>query len=133
MRDKADDTESGIIVAGIIEQWSAAFNRLDAEALAALYSRHAFFYGSNPKLYRGNEGVTAYFDALPCWRSPTVQFADVVTARVTPDLVNFAGTASFVVGDDAPPLSVKITWVIVREDGGWKIVSHHVSSRTPLL
>jgi hypothetical protein len=48
-------------------------------------------------------------------------------------LINFAGTASFVVEQDAEPLSVKITWVISREDGGWKIVSHHVSSRTPLL
>jgi hypothetical protein len=75
----------------------------------------------------------AYFNALPRWSSPTVQFTDVVTAEVRPDLINFAGIASFVVGEDAPPLSVKITWVIAREDGDWKIVSHHVSSLTPLL
>ena len=55
MRDVADDT-----VSGIIEKWSAAFNQLDADALASLYSKNAFFYGSNPKLYRGNEGVAAY-------------------------------------------------------------------------
>ena len=29
------------------------------------------------------------------------------------------------------PLSVKMSWVIVREDGDWKIVNHHASSRTP--
>jgi len=23
--------------------------------------------------------------------------------------------------------------VIVRDDGGWKIVNHHVSSKTPLI
>ena len=50
-----------------------------------------------------------------------------------PDLINFAATASFVVEEDAEPLAVKITWVIVREDGDWKIVSHHVSSKTPLI
>ena len=30
-------------------------------------------------------------------------------------------------------LSVKITWVIAREDFDWKIVSHHVSSKAPLI
>jgi len=120
-------------VSAIIEKWSAGFRKLDANALAALYSRHAFFYGSNPTLYRGNEGVAAYFNALPRWRAPMVQFTDVRTAQVSPDLINFAGTANFDLGEEAPPLTVKITWVIVREDGEWKIVSHHVSSKTPLI
>jgi uncharacterized protein (TIGR02246 family) len=128
MPSAADDT-----VSGIIARWSAAFNRLDAGALASLYSRNAFFFGSKSTLYRGNEGVKAYFNALPRWGSPTVQFSDVTTAQVNSDLINFAGTASFVVEEGAPPLSVKITWVITREDGDWKIVSHHVSSQTPLL
>jgi uncharacterized protein (TIGR02246 family) len=128
MPSAADDT-----VSGIIARWSAAFNRLDAGALASLYSRNAFFFGSKSTLYRGNEGVKAYFNALPRWSAPAVQFSDVTTAQVNSDLINFAGTASFVVEEGAPPLSVKITWVITREDGDWKIVSHHVSSQTPLL
>lgn len=121
------------IVNGIIEKWSAGFNRLDADALASLYSKHAFFFGSNPGLYRGREGVMAYFNALPRWRSPTVQFSDVMTAPVGTDVINFAGTASFAVEEVALTLSVKISWVIVRQDDGWKIASHHVSSRIPLL
>jgi uncharacterized protein (TIGR02246 family) len=128
MRDMADDT-----VTGIIEKWSAAFNQLDADALASLYSKNAFFYGSNPKLYRGNEGVAAYFNALPRWSSPTVQFTDVVIAPVGSDVVNVAGTASFDVGERDSTLSVKLTWVIVREEGDWKIASHHVSSKVALL
>ena len=121
------------IVAGIIEKWSAGFNKLDAGALVSLYSKEAFFFGSNPRLYRGKQGVAAYFNALPRWRSPTVQFSDVVTAPVGPDVINVAGTASFDVDNGALKLSVKISWVIVREDGGWKIASHHVSSTLPLL
>ncbi|MEH2609068.1 YybH family protein [Bradyrhizobium sp. AZCC 1693] len=128
MQSAADDA-----VSAIIEKWSVAFGKLDANALAALYSRHAFFYGSNPTLYRGNEGVAAYFNALPRWRAPTVQFTDVRTAQVSSDLINFAGIANFDLGEEASPLSVKITWVIVREDGDWKIASHHVSSKTPLI
>jgi ketosteroid isomerase-like protein len=104
MRSAAADT-----VSGIIEKWSASFNKLDADALASLYSKHAFFFGSNPSLYRGNEGVAAYFNALPRWKSPTVQFSDVRTAPVGADLINFAGTASFFINEGEPPLSVKIT------------------------
>jgi uncharacterized protein (TIGR02246 family) len=121
------------IVSAIIENWSAAFGKLDAEALAALYSKSAFFFGSNPMLYRGREGVAAYFNALPRWQSPSVRFTDVRTVEVGPNLINFAATANFFLGEDVAPLSVKITWVIAREDGDWKIVSHHVSSTAPLI
>jgi uncharacterized protein (TIGR02246 family) len=121
------------IVAGIMAKWAAAFSRLDAAALTSLYSKNAFFFGSNPNLYRGNDGVKAYFEGLPRWQSPSVQFTDVRTAQAAADVINVAGTASFTVEKDAEPLVVKITWVIVREDGDWKIVSHHVSSKTPLI
>ena len=121
------------IVSGIMGQWATAFSKLDAKALASLYSRNAFFFGSNPTFYRGNDGVQAYFAGLPRWSSPSVQFTDVKTTQVTSDAINVAGTATFAVERDAEPLVVKITWVIVREDGDWKIVSHHVSSKTPLI
>jgi ketosteroid isomerase-like protein len=58
MQCVADET-----VSGVIAKWSAAFNRLDADALARLYSGNAFFFGSKSQLYRGNEGVAAYFSA----------------------------------------------------------------------
>jgi uncharacterized protein (TIGR02246 family) len=128
MQDVAKD-----IVSGIMAKWAAGFSKLDAGALASLYSRHAFFFGSNPRLYRGRDGVASYFNALPRWNSPTVRFTDVATAFVNPDLINVAGIASFVVDEAATELSVKITWVVVREDGDWKIASHHVSSKAPLI
>ena len=128
MQNSTDD-----IVSGVIEKWSAGFSRLDAPALASLYSKHALFFGSNPSLYRGRDGVAAYFNALPRWRSRSVQFTDRVIEQVNPDLINMAAIASFVIDEGATTLSVKITWVIAREDGDWKIVSHHVSSKAPLL
>src|SRR5258708_2732353 len=103
------------IISGIMGKWAAAFSKLDASALAALYSRNAFFFGSNPTFYRGNDGVAAYFSGLPRWSSPSVQFTDVKTAQAAPDVINVAGTASFVVEKDAESLTVKITWLIVRE------------------
>ena len=128
MQNATDD-----IVSGIMGKWAAAFNKLDSSALASLYSRNAFFFGSNPTLYRGREGVEAYFNGLPRWHAPTVQFAEVKTAMVGSDVINMAAIASFLLREGEPPLSVKISWVIVREDDDWKIVSHHVSSRTPLI
>ena len=121
------------IVSTIMGRWATAFSSLDAGALAALYSKNAFFFGSNPNFYRGHDGVRAYFDGLPRWPSPSVAFTDVRTAQAAPDLINFAGTATFKVEKDAAPLVVKITWVIAREDGNWKIASHHVSSKAPLI
>jgi len=123
------DSTTDDIVAGIMGRWAAALERLDAKALSSLYSENAFFFGSNPNLYRGQDGVAAYFNGLPRWASPTVQFIDVKTAPAGPDVINVAGTAIFL----AEPLSVKISWVIIREDGDWRTVSHHVSSRTPLV
>ncbi|OAF02445.1 DUF4440 domain-containing protein [Bradyrhizobium centrolobii] len=128
MLDEADD-----IVSAIIAKWSAGFSKLDAAALAPLYSRSAFFFGSNPNLYRGRDGVTAYFSGLPRWRSPSVSFSEVASAQVAPDVINMAAIASFDLDEEAAPLSVRITWVIVREDGDWKIASHHVSSRAALI
>ena len=121
------------IVSGIMNRWATAFSRLDAKALSLLYSKNAFFFGSNPNLYRGNDGVQAYFEGLPRWSSPSVQFTDVKTAQAASELINVAGTASFTVEKGAEPLVVKITWVIVGEGGDWKIVSHHVSSKMPLI
>ena len=126
MANAADETANGITA-----QWAAAFAKLDADALCQLYSKHALFYGSNPTLYRGRDGVKRYFSGLPRWTSQSVKFTDVVTEAVGSDVVSMAGTANFVFDQDA--LTVKITWVIVREDGDWKIASHHVSSKAPLL
>ena len=116
----------------IMSRWADTFSKFDPEAQASLYSKHALFFGSNPTLYQGREGVAAYFEALPKWGSRAGRFTDVSTAQVNPELVNFAAIASFDV-DGVPKLSVKITWVIAREGSDWKIVSHHVSSKAPLI
>ena len=126
MGSAADD-----IASGTMAKWAEAFSRLDADGLASLYSRQALFYGSNPTLYRGRDGVRSYFEGLPRWKAQSVRFTGVSTEAVGTEVVNTAGTANFAF-DDAT-LAVKITWVIVREDGDWKIVSHHVSSKAPLI
>ena len=121
------------IVSSIMERWAANFSKFDADVQASLYSKNALFFGSKPTLYRGKDGVASYFNGLPKWRSREVQFTDVVVVPAGDDVINVAGIANFVIDEGATNLSVKITWVIVREDGDWKIVSHHVSSRGALI
>ena len=119
------------VVAAITAKWAAAFATVDADALSSLYSKSALFYGSNPTLYRGRDGVKSYFAGLPRWKTSSVRFTDVATSAAGNDLVNMAGSANFAF--DGQALTVKISWVIIREDGDWKIVSHHVSSRARLI
>lgn len=121
------------IVSGIMTQWAAAFRTLDAKTLSSLYSLNALFFGSNPNLYRGRDRVAAYFNGLPLWPAPTVRFSDVVTSQASPDVISTAAAATFIVAEDRAPLIVKLTWVIVRENDDWKIVSHHVSPTAPLI
>ena len=128
MQSATDD-----IVSGIMGRWAAAFSKLDARALASLYSKHAFFFGSNPSLYRGREGVAGLLQRPAAVAVARRSILRVRTAQVGSDVINIAGTASFFLCDGEPPLSVKMTWVIVREYVDWKIVSHHVSSKTPLI
>ena len=121
------------IVSGIMTKWATNFAAFDADAQASLYSKNALFFGSKPTLYRGQDGVASYFNGLQKWRSRTVQFSDVVVVPAGADVINVAGIANFVIDEGATNLSVKITWVIAREDGDWKILSHHVSSKAPLI
>lgn len=121
------------IVSGIMAKWADNFSKFDTDGQASLYSKNSLFFGSKPTLYRGRDGVASYFNGLAKWSSREVTFADVVAVPAGDDVINVAGIANFVIDKGATTLSVKITWVIVREDGDWKIVSHHVSSRGALI
>ena len=125
--------EAEEIVCVIIAKWCAGFARLDAVFLSSLYAKNAFFFGSNPKLYRGRDGVADYFNGLPRWRKSSAAFSEVRAAHASPDVINMAATVSFDLGGERADLVVKMSWVIIREDGDWKIANHHASSKEPLI
>jgi uncharacterized protein (TIGR02246 family) len=126
-------SEADAIVSAIIAKWCAGFATLDAAALSSLYAKNAFFFGSNPRLYRGRDGVADYFNGLPRWRQPSAVFSEVRATQTSPDLINMAAIVSFDLAGEREEFSVKMSWVILREDGDWKIVNHHASSRAPLI
>ena len=126
-------SEADAIVSAIIAKWCAGFATLDAAALSSLYAKNAFFFGSNPRLYRGRDGVADYFNGLPRWRQPSAVFSEVRATQTSPDLINMAAIVSFDLAGEREEFSVKMSWVILREDGDWKIVNHHASAKTPLI
>ncbi|APO53064.1 nuclear transport factor 2 family protein [Bradyrhizobium diazoefficiens] len=126
-------SEADAIVSAIIAKWCSGFATLDAAALSSLYAKRAFFFGSNPKLYRGRDGVADYFNGLPRWRKPSAAFSEVQAAQAGPDIINMAAIVSFDFAGERPELVVKMSWVITREDADWKIVNHHASSRVPMI
>ena len=94
--------EADTIVSAIIAKWCAGFATLDAAALSSLYSKNAFFFGSNPKLYRGRDGVADYFNGLPRWRQPSAVFSEVKAAHAGPDLINMGATITFDLAGERP-------------------------------
>ena len=128
MQNATDD-----IVSAIMGRWAAAFSNLDARrARIALLAERVLLRLESESVSRQRRRA-AYFEGCRDGSRHQVKFTDIRTAQVAADVINVAGTASFLVEEDAEPLTVKITWVIIREGGEWKIVSHHVSSKTPLI
>ena len=47
--------------------------------------------------------------------------------EITPDIVVTGGHVDFADGDKLDPY--RMTWVLVRQDGNWRIAQHHGSPR----
>ena len=109
-----------------LANWSEAFAKMDAGAMADLYAADALFYGSTPELYPDQDAIRAYFGGLPPSAARRVAFREVVARKPGPDLLNLAGLAIFTFNETAE-FTFRLTQVLMREGDGWKIVSHHAS------
>lgn len=122
-------------VAAALAKWTDAFAKADGDAIAALYAKDALFFGSTPPLYKGVDGVKAYFQpifkSLPPNAPTKVEFSDLSVSPVGDDVINLAATASFTINNAPTPRVYRLTQVFVREGGAWKILSHHVSPKAP--
>lgn len=119
-------------VAGVLAQWSAGFDNKDPEALAALYTKDAQFYGSAPPLFVGTAGVRAYFKSLPWAVFGPATFSDMKTIHVAAGVLTTAGvlTVERNVNDEKSLLSFRLTMTMQRTGNGWRIVSHHASPKS---
>jgi len=114
-------------IESLLEQWIAAFNSRDLDAHMALYEKDAVLFGSVDELQIGRDRIRTYFSG----RGPGVRVVAYPMPRVamvTPDVASTAGHVEFVDGDT--PMPYRMTWLLVRSGGNWRIAQHHGSPRT---
>lgn len=111
---------------GLHAAWIAAFNAHDLDRHMQLYTEDAMLFGSVDQLHVGRDAVRAYFSRVPS--SVLVRSYPMPTVRqVAPEVLVTGGHVDFADGDKPNPY--RMTWVLVRSDGNWRIAQHHGSPR----
>lgn len=112
--------------------WKEAFEARDLVRLSALYTDETAFYGSTAEFHTTPTGVRTYFEVLP----PSYTRADYAVphiVRLAPDAMAATGEVMFYTEQDGvvTPRPFRMTHVLVRSGGSWKIATHHASPRPP--
>jgi uncharacterized protein (TIGR02246 family) len=113
-------------IEAFLAQWIDAFNAHDLDRHAVLYAENAMLFGSVDELKVGRDAIRSYFAG----RGPGVHVLSYPMPRVTmvgEDVALTAGHVEFADGDT--PMPYRVTWVLVRENGNWRIAQHHGSPR----
>lgn len=108
------------------KRWCEVFNSHDLDSHAALYTEDAMLFGSIPELVVGRAAIKAYFGG----RGPKVHVAQYNFPRVVMLSDTLAATAAHVdFADGETPMPYRVTWMLVKQDGNWRIAQHHGSPR----
>ena len=113
-------------VEAFLQAWIEAFDSHDLDRHMALYREDAVLFGSVDELQVGRPAIRAYFAKRP----PTIRvgrYPMPLVRDVAPDVKITAGHVDFVDGDTPSPY--RMTWVLVRDGGNWRIAQHHGSPR----
>ena len=113
--------------------WKAAFEARDLDTLIGLYAPQTAFYGSTAAFHDTPAGVRTYFEVLPA-AFKGADFGEPHVLRLGPDVIGATGEVTFHRDDGEGKMTAipfRITQVLVRHDGAWKIATHHASPRPP--
>jgi uncharacterized protein (TIGR02246 family) len=109
-------------------EWSDAFEKRDVDRLIGLYAPQTAFWGSTNELHTDPEGVRSYFVDLPStYKRSHYEVPHVL--RLGPDVLAASGYVVFVREVDGKDVQLpyRMTHVLVRRAGAWKIATHHAS------
>jgi uncharacterized protein (TIGR02246 family) len=109
---------------GVRSRWTEAFNAGDRDALVALYTKDALFYGSTAPLFKGQDGVRAYFSHLP--PGLKAQMGEQSVVAIEPNVLLSSGLVDFT-RPDGGVASFRLTLALVRVGDKWLIAQHHAS------
>jgi uncharacterized protein (TIGR02246 family) len=117
--------------AALEAKWADAFAKWDIDALAALYTKDALFFGPSPELYIGQDGVKTYFSKLPKGVFKSAAFSDQHVIRLTGSVIVAAGFVTFTreVNGQTSQVPFRITLTLLRQGKGWRIAAHHASPK----
>lgn len=119
-------------VAVVERAWNLAARRWDADALAAVYTPDALFFGGRPGHFVGCNSIREYFASYEgVIVSGTVKLVDQSLVEVTPQCFLSQGYAEFsflLAGNESTRSRVRATFMLVRQGDVWKIRQHHVSA-----
>jgi len=105
-------------------QWVEAFNSHDLDRHMELYTEDAMLFGSVDELQDGRNAIRDYFGKRPTGiRVKSYPMPQV--RQVAADVAITAGHVDFVNADELSPY--RMTWVLVRRAGSWRIAQHHGS------
>ncbi|WP_158803744.1 MULTISPECIES: nuclear transport factor 2 family protein [unclassified Acidisoma] len=112
------------------KEWKAAFEARDLQRLGDLYAEKTAFYGSTAAFYDTPDGVRTYFTLLPP-SYKRCEYAVPNIVRLGPEAMGATGEVMFYREDDGKEVELpfRMTHVLVREKGRWKIATHHASPR----
>ena len=115
----------------LLENWVAAVNRCDVDAVMQLFAADVMFYGTSTKtLITSSEGVREYFEQAFAQLQPlTMSVEDKTIQYVSDDVMLLACTDKWSVALDSQQQIMFGRLVITAaiKQGAWKIVSFHRS------
>lgn len=113
-------------VESLLKEWIEAFNAHDLDRHMALYTQDATLFGSVDELQVGRDAIRVYFGKRPAGMRVR-RYPMPHVRELKPDLAVTAGHVDFADGDEPSPY--RMTWVLVKQDGSWRITQHHGSPR----
>ncbi|MES2999547.1 MAG: SgcJ/EcaC family oxidoreductase [Pseudomonadota bacterium] len=115
--------------------WNDAGQRWDVDALTALYTDDALFFGGRPAHSVGSAQIRSYFASYEgVILSATMKLRDQHIVPLAPGsfLAQGAVDFSFILdGDQHTTSALRTTMLLVEDAGRWKIRQYHFSAMPP--
>ena len=116
----------------VVERWAKAFTEADVDTIVSLYASDAVFIGTGSKtIVTKPEDIKKYFQgALLGSRRFVATFMEsaVTAASETVVVVTAMDKLAMTADGKTTDLFGRVTFVVLKGDSGWKIVSFHRSA-----
>ena len=116
----------------VVERWAKAFTEADVDTIIGLYASDAVFMGTGSKtIVAKPEDIKKYFQgALLGNKRFVVTFVEsaVTAASETAFVVTALDRVALTEDGMTRDVFGRLTFVVVRRDSGWRIVSFHRSA-----